>query len=72
MEECRQAGNMADASLLGEAANRLLGRAKRVMQVANNHVDKSDDPVYRNGLHVHINSLKQGRYFIKNISLLLL
>ncbi len=61
VEECRQAGNMADAALLGEAANRLLGRAKRVMQVATKQVDNSDDPIYRNGLHVHINGLKQGR-----------
>ena len=61
VEECRQAGNIMDATCLGEAANRLLGRAKRAMQVASKQVDNSDDPIYRNGLHVHINSLKQGR-----------
>ncbi|XP_072026985.1 uncharacterized protein [Amphiura filiformis] len=66
VEECRQAGNMADAVLLGEAANRLLGRAKRVMQVATKHVDNSDDPLYRNGLQVHINSLKQSITLVKN------
>ena len=65
VEECRQAGRIMDASCLGEAANRLLGRAKRAMQVASKQVDSSDDPIYRNGLQVHINSLKQGRLLCK-------
>ncbi|XP_038071064.1 uncharacterized protein LOC119739970 [Patiria miniata] len=66
LEDCRQAEVIADRDLLSEAANNLLGRAKRVIQVACNQVDGSEDPIFRNGLRVHIDQLEKAMTLVKN------
>ncbi|XP_071947505.1 catenin alpha-2-like [Antedon mediterranea] len=57
--QCREASTIADLELLSEAANCMLGRAKRVIQVAMKEVDSSKDPVYRNGVLVFVNQLQK-------------
>ncbi|XP_033125020.1 uncharacterized protein LOC117123272 isoform X2 [Anneissia japonica] len=57
--QCREASSITDKDLLADAANCMLGRAKRVIQVAMREVDRSQDPVYRNGLLVFVNQLQK-------------
>ncbi|XP_033633446.1 uncharacterized protein LOC117294992 isoform X2 [Asterias rubens] len=66
LKECQQAEVITDRDLLAEAANNLLGRVKRVLQVAYNQVEASDEPIFRNGLKVHISQLEQANSLIKN------
>ncbi|XP_054766366.2 uncharacterized protein LOC129273364 [Lytechinus pictus] len=66
VEECRQAGLISDAQLLSEAVGNIVGRCKRVLQVARQHQDKNEDAVYRNGLQIFISQLENALPLVKN------
>ncbi|XP_070540271.1 uncharacterized protein [Ptychodera flava] len=66
IRECREAILISDSDLLAQAANRLLGRAKRVVQVASKVVDGHVDPIFRNGLQSFINQLQKAIPLVKN------
>ncbi|KAL2082995.1 hypothetical protein ACEWY4_020768 [Coilia grayii] len=49
---CDVAHKCQDLQLFGEHAGLLVGHMNQVIQAVRRHVDKSDDPIYRNGLLV--------------------
>ena len=49
---CDAAHKRQDLQLFGEHAGLLMGHMSQVVQAVRRHVDKSDDPIYRNGLLV--------------------
>ncbi|XP_077992184.1 catenin alpha-like [Glandiceps talaboti] len=66
VRECREAILISDSDMLATAANHLLGRGKRVVQVANKVVECHIDPIYRNGLQSYVNQLQKAIPLVKN------
>ncbi|KAI4897228.1 hypothetical protein NFI96_022227 [Prochilodus magdalenae] len=52
LDNSAEAHREQDPCLLGKHISRLIGRMSQAIQIARRHVDKSDDPIYRNGLLV--------------------
>ena len=51
---------ISDPGGLSTVVQSLVGRSRRVAQVAERIVDSHDDPVFRNGLMVYIKQLRKG------------
>ncbi|KAL7877282.1 hypothetical protein SRHO_G00039250 [Serrasalmus rhombeus] len=52
LDKSVEAHRKQDYCLFGKHVNCLIGRMSQVIQIVRRHVDKSDDPIYRNGLLV--------------------
>lgn len=63
LEDCRHASLIPDADFLAESVNKMLGRTKQVLRVGKDIQNKSDDPVYRNGIQVFMDQIQNGDYF---------
>uniref|UniRef100_A0A3B1IBY4 Uncharacterized LOC111196032 n=1 Tax=Astyanax mexicanus TaxID=7994 RepID=A0A3B1IBY4_ASTMX len=52
LDSCTATCRQQDCQLLSQHVSVLIGRMSQVIQFVRRHVDKSDDPIYRNGLLV--------------------
>ncbi|XP_006816421.1 uncharacterized protein LOC100368833 [Saccoglossus kowalevskii] len=66
IRECRESILISDSDMLATSANQLLGRAKRIVQVAKKVVDNHIDPIYRNGLGSYVSHLEKAIPLVQN------
>ena len=61
LQEIKDTMFSQETSSLARLVKSVVGRARRCIQVGTTMVDKSHDPIYRNGLMVYINKLEKGK-----------
>ena len=61
LQEIKDTMFSQETSSLARLVKSVVGRARRCVQVGTTMVDKSHDPMYRNGLMVYINKLEKGK-----------
>jgi len=64
---CRGFVAAEDGTNAAKMLRSVLGRSRRVCQVAERIVDHHDDPLFRNGLMAYINQLRKGRQWLRSI-----
>ncbi|XP_066534353.1 catenin alpha-2 [Hoplias malabaricus] len=65
MDNCIKAHKEQDSVLVSRCISSFIGRVSQVVKFVRRHVDKSDDPIYRNGLLVLV---KQAEYSVAEVT----
>eukprot|EP00058_Branchiostoma_floridae_P022844 XP_002608334.1 hypothetical protein BRAFLDRAFT_91289 [Branchiostoma floridae] len=65
IHQCKDAMHQQDEGQLKMAAATMMGRTRRVIQITSNHIDNSDDPIYRNGLLAWVKQLEKAMIPVK-------
>ncbi|XP_071827911.1 uncharacterized protein [Apostichopus japonicus] len=66
LEDCRHAALIPDADFLAESVNKMLGRTKQVVRVGKDIQNKSEDPIYRNGIQVFLDQIQNAIPLVRN------
>ncbi|XP_019646308.1 PREDICTED: catenin alpha-1-like [Branchiostoma belcheri] len=65
IHQCKDAMHQQDEGQLKMAAATMMGRTRRVIQITSQHIDNSDDPIYRNGLLAWVRQLEKAMIPVK-------
>ncbi|KAI5108598.1 hypothetical protein C0J45_2192, partial [Silurus meridionalis] len=66
LDECVEAHRSKDLHLLNKHTRLLIGRMSQALQIVRRCVDKSDDPIYRNGLLVLVKQAENSLAELRN------